>query len=59
MGALLGPLIYSGLLGVTGNYGIGFILCAVPSLFVGINLLSSAAMFAAAGWSLRRFDKAG
>jgi uncharacterized membrane protein HdeD (DUF308 family) len=28
-------------------------------VFVGINLLSSAAMFAAAGWSLRRFDRLG
>jgi MFS family permease len=39
MGALLGPLIYSALLSVTGSYGIGFVVCCVPSLFVGISLL--------------------
>lgn len=39
MGALLGPLVYSGLLAGTGSYGIGFIVCGLPSLFVGIGLL--------------------
>ncbi len=39
MGALLGPLVYSALLGTTGSYGIGFIVCGLPSLYVGINLL--------------------
>lgn len=39
MGALLGPLVYAGLLSGTGSYGIGFVVCGVPSLLVGINLL--------------------
>lgn len=38
MGALLGPVVYSGLLGATGDYGLGFIACAVPALWVGIAL---------------------
>ena len=39
MGALLGPLVYAGLLRGTGSYGIGFLACGIPSLIVGINLL--------------------
>ena len=39
VGALALPLIYSGLLDVTGSYSIGFIVCAVPALLVGIHLL--------------------
>ena len=39
MGALLAPVVYSGLLSVTGNYGIGFIVCGVPALLVGIDLM--------------------
>lgn len=39
MGALLSPLVYAGLLRTTGSYGIGFVVCGLPSLFVGINLL--------------------
>ncbi len=39
VGALALPLIYSGLLNVTGSYGIGFIICAIPALFVGVALL--------------------
>ncbi len=39
MGALLGPLVYAALLGLTGSYGIGFAVCGVPSLCVGIRLL--------------------
>ena len=39
MGALLGPLVYAGLLGITGSYGIGFAVSGLPSLFVGISLL--------------------
>lgn len=38
MGALLGPIVYSGLLGLTGDYGLGFIVCAIPALWVGIVL---------------------
>ena len=39
IGALGLPLIYSGLLDVTGSYGIGFVVCGVPALLVGIQLL--------------------
>ncbi len=39
MGALLGPLIYAALLSATGSYGIGFFVCCIPSLLVGIRLL--------------------
>ena len=39
VGALALPLMYSGLLDVTGSYGIGFIVCGVPALLVGVQLL--------------------
>ena len=39
VGALALPLMYSGLLDVTGSYGIGFIMCGVPALLVGVLLL--------------------
>ncbi len=39
VGALALPLMYSGLLDVTGSYGIGFIICGVPALLVGMQLL--------------------
>jgi MFS family permease len=39
VGALALPLMYSGLLDATGSYGIGFIVCAIPALLVGIRLL--------------------
>jgi MFS family permease len=39
VGAMLMPLIYSGLLSLTGSYGLGFIVCAVPPLLVGFDLL--------------------
>src|SRR5690606_10981575 len=39
VGALLLPLVYSGLLDATGSYGTGFVVCALPALFVGIQLL--------------------
>jgi MFS family permease len=39
IGALTLPLLYSGLLDVTGSYGIGFIVCGVPALLVGVQLL--------------------
>ncbi len=38
VGALALPLIYSGLLDVTGSYGIGFIVCGLPALVVGVML---------------------
>jgi len=39
VGALALPLIYSGLLDVTGSYSVGFVVCGVPALLVGIQLL--------------------
>ena len=39
VGALILPLVYSGLLDFTGSYGAGFIACAVPALLVGVHLL--------------------
>lgn len=39
VGALLLPLVYSGLLDATGSYGTGFVVCGLPALFVGIQLL--------------------
>ncbi len=39
VGALALPVAYSGLLDTTGSYGIGFIVCGLPALFVGIQLL--------------------
>jgi MFS family permease len=39
VGALGLPLIYSGLLDSTGSYGMGFIVCGVPALLVGVQLL--------------------
>lgn len=42
-GALAGPLMYSALLGLTGSYGLGFIVCGIPALLVGVNLLRQSA----------------
>jgi MFS family permease len=39
VGAFSLPLMYSGLLNVTGSYGIGFVICGVPALLVGVQLL--------------------
>lgn len=39
VGALSLPLLYSGLLDTTGSYGIGFIMCGIPALLVGVVLL--------------------
>lgn len=39
IGALAGPLIFSLLLYLTGGYGAGWAVCAVPALWVGISLL--------------------
>jgi len=39
VGALALPLLYSGLLERTGSYGIGFVACGLPALFVGTQLL--------------------
>ena len=39
MGSLACPLVYAWLLHGTGDYGIGFVVCGLPALFVGVNLL--------------------
>jgi MFS family permease len=39
VGALALPLLFSGLLDLTGSYGVGFVLCGVPALLVGVQLL--------------------
>ncbi|HYC47839.1 MAG TPA: MFS transporter [Burkholderiales bacterium] len=39
LGAMLMPLVYSALLGVTGSYRVGFIVCGLPALLVGFDLL--------------------
>ena len=38
VGALALPLVYSGLLDLTGSYGIGFVVCGIPALLVGMQL---------------------
>jgi MFS family permease len=43
IGAFLGPSVFSLLLHVTGGYGAGWGVCAVPALWVGISLLRPAA----------------
>ena len=39
VGALAEPLMFSALLGLTGSYGLGFIVCGIPALLVGVTLL--------------------
>jgi MFS family permease len=39
VGALALPLLYSGLLDLTGSYGVGFVVCGLPALLVGVQLL--------------------
>src|SRR3954447_14530413 len=39
IGALCGPFVFSLLLYVTGGYGAGWAVCAIPALWVGITLL--------------------
>jgi len=39
IGALAGPLAFSLLLHLTGDYGAGWAVCAIPALWVGISLL--------------------
>jgi MFS family permease len=43
LGAMLMPLVYAGLLGLTGSYTVGFIVSAIPALLVGIDLLRAPA----------------
>jgi MFS family permease len=44
IGALSLPLIYSGLLDLTGSYGIGFVVCGILPLLVGVQLLRQRAL---------------
>jgi MFS family permease len=39
IGAFAGPLLFSLLLHLTGDYGAGWAVCAIPALWVGISLL--------------------
>jgi len=39
VGALVMPLVYSGLLDWTGRYGIGFVVCGIPALVIAAQLL--------------------
>ncbi|WP_439595371.1 MFS transporter [Falsiroseomonas sp.] len=39
LGALLMPLVFAGVLWLTGRYDTGFLVCAVPSLLAGLALL--------------------
>jgi MFS family permease len=39
VGGLVLPLVYSGLLNLSGSYSIGFVVCGVPALLVGLQLL--------------------
>ncbi|MCC6716263.1 MAG: MFS transporter [Acetobacteraceae bacterium] len=39
LGGLILPLVYAGMLGATGNSGIGFLVCGLPGLVVGVMLL--------------------
>src|SRR5205814_4876063 len=43
IGALAGPLVFSLLLHLTGDYGAGWAVCAIPALWVGVSLLRSRA----------------
>jgi MFS family permease len=49
IGALVLPLVYSGLLDTTGSYGIGFVACGAPALLVAFQLMSRNA-----AWKPRR-----
>jgi len=39
IGAFLGPSAFSLLLRTTGGYSVGWAVCAIPALWVGISLL--------------------
>jgi hypothetical protein len=43
IGTLLGPSAFSLLLYLTGGYGAGWAVCAIPALWVGVSLLRSRA----------------
>jgi len=42
VGALCLPLLYSTLLDASGSYRIGFVVCALPALWIGVQLLRGA-----------------
>jgi predicted MFS family arabinose efflux permease len=39
LGALILPLVFAALLGFTGDHGIGYLVCGLPGLVVGVMLL--------------------
>jgi len=39
IGALASPAVFSLLLRLTGDYGAGWLACAVPAILVGVNML--------------------
>jgi fucose permease len=41
LGGLALPFLYSAVLGISGSYQIGFLLCWLPALFVGGMLLNT------------------
>src|SRR3954451_16556114 len=43
IGAFAGPLVFSLLLHLTGDYGAGWAVCAIPALWVAVSLLRSRA----------------
>jgi MFS family permease len=43
IGAFLGPSVFSLLLHLTGGYGAGWAVCAIPAVWVGVSLLRSRA----------------
>ena len=39
VGAFAGPLVFSLLLGLTGGYDVGWGVCAIPAMWIGVTLL--------------------
>jgi hypothetical protein len=44
VGAFIGPCVFSLLLHLTGGYAAGWMVCAIPALWVAISLLRSGAL---------------
>jgi len=42
MGALVCPLVFALLLRLSGGYGAGWVVCAIPAVLVGLDLVRSA-----------------
>jgi hypothetical protein len=38
IGALSSPAVFSLLLGLSGGYSVGWVVCAVPAVLVGVNM---------------------